>query len=77
MHTRVPDITRTSPGHHRTNNWVAAWLARLSTGSGTMPRTIVATAPTATAVPVNRLGTTTSGPSGTGSLKNMSTMMRT
>src|SRR5215831_10728837 len=69
-------VTFTS-GLQRTNNWVAAWLARFSNGWGTMPRTIVASMPSPTAVPVNRPGTTTSGPSGTGSLKNMSTMMRT
>src|SRR5215470_9039825 len=64
-------------GIQRTNNWVAAWLARLSNGWGTMPRTIVASMPSPTAEPVSRPGTTTSGPSGTGSLKYMSTMMRT
>src|SRR5215470_10568508 len=69
-------VTFTS-GIQRTNNWVAAWLARFSNGWGTMPRTIVASRPSPTALPINRPGTTTSGPSGTGSLKNMSTMMRT
>ena len=34
-------------------------------------------APTATALPVSALGTTTAGPSAAGSLKNISTMTRT
>ena len=50
-----------------TNKVLAAWLARLSTGSGTMPSTTEAITPRPTAVPGNTLGTTTSGPSGTGS----------
>ena len=40
-------------------------------------RTTVTSTPSATAVPVNTLGTTTSGPSGMGSLKNISTITRT
>src|SRR5215469_5086331 len=68
-----------APGHRaqRTNSWPAAWLARLSSGCGTMPNTSVAAAPTATAAEVNRLGVTTEGAPGAGSEKNMSTMMRT
>ena len=42
-----------------------------------MPNTRVATTPSPTAAPVNTLGTTTSGPSGIGSLKNISTITRT
>ncbi len=61
----------------RTNRWVAALFARLRTGSGMMPRNSVTAAPTATAVPVSTLGTTTAGPSGRGSLKNITTMTRT
>ncbi len=60
-----------------TNSVLAAWLARLRTGSGTMPSTTVAITPRPTALPVKMLGTTTSGPSGTGSLKNISTITRT
>jgi hypothetical protein len=41
------------------------------------PEHQVATAPTPTAMPVNALGRITAGPSGAGSLKNMSTMIRT
>ncbi len=70
----VPLITRRG---QLTNRWLAAWLARFSTGSGTMPKTRVAATPMPTAVPVNTVGTATTGPSGSGSLKNMSTMIRT
>ena len=61
----------------RTNMWLAAWFARFSSGPGTKPKTRVVTAPMATAAPVNRPGVTTLGPSGAGSLKNISTMTRT
>src|ERR1700746_3912050 len=59
-----------------TNNEFAAWLARLRSGSGTMPNKIVAATPRPTTAPLNTFGTTTSGPSGTGSLKNISTITR-
>ena len=42
-----------------------------------MPNTTADSAPTPTAVPVNTEGTATTGPSGTGSLKNISTITRT
>src|ERR1700683_3621743 len=65
-------------GHTQlTNSWLAACEARERTGSGTMPRNTVAATPRPTAVPVKMLGRTTSGPSGTGSLKNISTITRT
>src|SRR6185437_13627477 len=75
---------RTQSGHrdgntrsYRTKSWFAAWLARSSTGPGTMPKTTAERAPIATAVPVNTDGTATTGPSGTGSLKNIRTITRT
>ena len=53
-----------------------AWSARLRTGPGKIPSTMVTVAPTAMAVEVSALGITTVGPSGAGSEKNMSTTTR-
>ena len=78
---RNPRYARSAMGEHliaqRTKSCVAAWLARLRSGSGTMPSTSVTITPTPTATAVNMLGVTTAGPSGAGSLKNMSTITRT
>ena len=54
-----------------------AWSARFSSGCGRTPSTIVTATPMATARVVNAEGTTTLGPSGCGSLKNISTITRT
>src|SRR5260370_41224300 len=67
----------TPDGGQRTKSWVAAWLARLSSGWGRMPSTRVTTAPTATAELGNRLGRTTTGPPGAGPLKNIRTITPT
>ena len=73
----VPGVAPRASRAQRTNMWLAAWFARFSSGPGTKPKTRVVAAPMATAAPVNRPGVTTLGPSGAGSLKNISTMTRT
>lgn len=68
------DVRTARAERYRTNT--PAWPARSRKYCGAMPSTSVTATPTAIAVMVSGDGTATVGPSGRGSLKNISTMTR-
>ena len=69
------DLTRLWSSEGQRMNWPAL-AARSRTGPGKMPRTTVAANPTAITIVVRMLGIITTGPSPTGSEKNISTITR-